>query len=251
MSPGIKPSGPSREARSIRRRGPGPRVRLAMLAIALASLFIVLAVTGALSPETVSERVDQYGWAGPFVFVVVSVILTCAMCPGPILAGAAGLLFGTALGTPVALVSATLGASLACIIGRFVAGDAVEELGGPRIRALATWVGARGFTSVLTARVAPAMPYNVVNYACGLTTIPIPIVAAATAIGTAPRTFAYVALGGSFGDFSSPAAIIALVIIVGMGLIGLALIRRDLLRERASRAAAPRQDDGLRAPDVE
>jgi uncharacterized membrane protein YdjX (TVP38/TMEM64 family) len=247
MSPGIKPSRASREARSIRRRGPGPRLRLAMLAIALASLFIVLAVTGALSPETVSDRVDEFGWAGPIVFIVVSMVLTCAMCPGPILAGASGLLFGTALGFPVALVSATLGASLACIIGRFIAGDAVEELGGPRIKALAAWVGARGFTSVLTARIAPAMPYNVVNYACGLTTISVPVVAAATALGTAPRTFAYVALGGSFGDFSSPVAIIALVIIISMGVIGMALIRRDWLREKASRAAEPAPDEGSAA----
>ena len=201
-----------------------------MLAIALASLFIVLAVTGALSPETVSERVDEFGWAGPFVFIVVSVILTCAMCPGPILAGAAGLLFGTALGTPVALVSATLGASLACVIGRFVAGDAVEEIGGPRIKR-ARDLGRRTRVTLRPLRaLAPACPTTLVNYACGLTTIPIGVVAAATAIGTAPRTFAYVALGGSFGDFSSPAAIVAIVIIVGMGLIGLALIRRDFLR---------------------
>ena len=205
MSPGhqAERARPARRARSAA-AGPGPRCAWRCSRSRSASLFIVLALSGSLSPETVSERVDEFGWAGPLVFIVVSMVLTCAMFPGPMLAGAAGLLFGTALGTPVAIVSATLGACLACIIGRFVAGDAVEELGGPRIRALAAWVGARGFTSVLYARIAPAMPYNVVNYACGLTTIPIPVVAAATAIGTAPRTFAYVALGGSFGDFSSP-----------------------------------------------
>ncbi len=243
MSGGIEPAPAAREARRIRRRGPGPRVRLAMLVLALASLFIVLAVTGSLSPEAVSDRVDEFGWAGPVVFILVSAVLTCAMFPGPILAGACGLLFGTALGTPVAICSATLGASLACLIGRFVAGDAVEELGGPRIRALAAWVGSRGFTSVLYARIAPAMPYNLVNYACGLTTIPVLVFAAATAIGTAPRTFAYVALGGSFGDFSSPAAIIAIVIILTMGVIGLTLIRRDFLRERAAREGAAENGD--------
>jgi uncharacterized membrane protein YdjX (TVP38/TMEM64 family) len=235
MTGGIEPSAPARAARTIRRRGPGPRVRLAMLVLALASLFVLLAVSGSLSPQAVSDRVDEFGWAGPLVFILVSSLLTCVMFPGPLLAGAAGLLFGTAFGTPVAIVSATLGACLACVIGRFVAGDAVEELGGPRIKALAVWVASRGFMSVLYARIAPAMPYNVVNYAAGLTTIPVTVFAAATAIGTAPRTFAYVALGGSFGDFSSPAAIVAIVIIVAMGVIGLVLIRRDFLRERASR----------------
>lgn len=251
MSAGIPSGGPAREARRIRRRGPGPRVRLVALVIALASLFVVLALTGPLSPEKVQHWVDGFGGAAPLVFIVAAALLTCVMFPGPLLAGAAGLLFGTALGTPVAIASATLGATIACTIGRFVAGDAVEELGGPRITALADWVGRRGFTSVLYARIAPAMPYNLVNYACGLTTIPVGIVAGATAIGVAPRTFAYVALGGSFGDFSNPVAIVAVAIIVGMGVLGLVAIRRDLLRERAAarRAAGTAQEPA--APDAE
>lgn len=236
MTPGIPAGGPEREARRIRRRGPGPKIRLAMLVLALGSLFVVLALSGSLSPEKVEHRVDGFGAVAPVVFIVCGALLTCMMFPGPVLAGAAGLLFGTALGTPVAIASATLGASLAASIGRFVAGDAVAELGGPRITALAAWVGQRGFLSVLYARIAPFMPYNLVNYACGLTTIPIGVIAAATAIGTAPRTFAYVALGGSFGDLSSPEAIAAFAIIVGMGVIGLLAVRRDVLRERASRS---------------
>lgn len=240
----IPPSGPSREARRIRRRGPGPKVRLAMLGLALGSLFVVLALSGSLSPEKVESWVDGFGAVAPLVFIVGAAMLTCLMFPGPILAGASGLLFGTALGTPVAICSATLGASLAASIGRFVAGDAVEELGGPRIRALALWVGRRGFVSVVYARIAPAMPYNLVNYACGLTTIPILVIAAGTAVGTAPRTFAYVALGGSFGDLSSPEAIAAFAIIFSMGVIGLLLVRRDLLRERAAAQAASGSPDG-------
>jgi uncharacterized membrane protein YdjX (TVP38/TMEM64 family) len=232
---GIEQSGVSREARRIRRRGPGPRLRLSMLALALASLFALLALSGSLSPERVEDWVDSFGAVAPVAFIVGAALCTCMMFPGPILAGAAGLLFGTALGTPIALCSATLGASLACAIGRFVAGDAVQELGGPRLRALAAWVGRRGFLSVLYARIAPGIPFNLVSYACGLTTIAIPVVAAATVVGAAPRTFAYVALGGSFGDFSSPEALIAIAIILVMGIGGLVLVRRDLLRERPRR----------------
>ena len=102
---------------------------------------------------------------GPVAFIAVSSLLTVVFFPGPLLAGAAGLLFGTALGTPTALVAATLGATLACLLSRFVAGDAVEELGGPRVRSLAAWVARRGFLSVLYARLAPGVPYNAVNYA--------------------------------------------------------------------------------------
>lgn len=235
MSGGIEPGGVSREARRIRRRGPGPRLRLSMLALALASLFALLALSGSLSPEKVEERIEEFGAIAPLAFIIGAAALACLMFPGPVLAGAAGLLFGTALGTPIALCSATLGACACCSIGRFVAGDAVQELGGPRLRALAAWVGRRGFLSVLYARIAPGVPFNLVSYACGLTTIAIPVVAAATVIGAAPRTFAYVALGGSFGDLSSPEALIAIAIILGMGVGGLVMVRRDLLRERAGR----------------
>ena len=215
------------------RGGPGPRTRLTLLLVSLAIVFALLALSGSLSQTEVRDRVDSFGPAAPLAFIVLSSLLTVVLFPGPILAGACGLLFGTAPGTPIAIVSATLGASLACLLSRTVAGDAVQELGGPRLLALAAWINRRGFVSVLYARLAPAVPYNLVNYAAGMTTIPILVFAAATAIGTAPRTFAYVALGGSFGHLGSPTAIAAIALLVTMGLGGAVAVRRDLRRERA------------------
>lgn len=216
----------------------GPRTRLAMLLLGLASVFAVLALTGSLSKTEVRDRVDAFGWAAPLAFIVLGSLLTVVLFPGPILAAASGLLFGTAAGTPIAIVSATLGASLACLLSRTVAGDAIEELGGERLKALARWIGRRGFVSVMYARLAPGLPYNLVNYAAGMTSIPVTVFAAATAIATAPRTFAYVALGGSFGNFGSPESIIALVVLVTMAVGGLIAVRRDLRRERARGAGS-------------
>ena len=53
------------------------------------------------------------------------------------------------------------------------------------------------------------MPYNLVNYAAGLTPVRLGAFVAATALGVAPRAFAYTALGGSLGDLGSPEAIVA------------------------------------------
>ena len=154
------------------------------------------------------DRVDALGAAGPLLFIPISACLTVALFPGPLLAGASGLLFGTALGTPVSIVSATLGATLAFSLSRWWAHDAVQELAGPRLNALRAWVGRRGFLSVLYARIAPGVPYSLVNYAAGLTPILLRSFVAATAIGVAPRAFAYTALGGSLGDLRSPEAIV-------------------------------------------
>ena len=200
-----------------------------MLGSLVGAAFVAVALSGSLSAERVRRWVDGYGVLGPVVFVVVSSLLTVCLFPGPLLAGASGLLFGTALGTPISIVSATLGATLAFSLARWIAHDAVEELQGPRLRALRAWVGRRGFVSILYARITPGVPYTLVNYAAGLSPVTLRAFVAATAIGCAPRAFAYTALGGSFGDLGSPETVIAIVVLVAMAVVGLVLARREQL----------------------
>jgi uncharacterized membrane protein YdjX (TVP38/TMEM64 family) len=190
--------------------------------------FVAVASSGSLSSERVRGWVDGYGVAGPLVFVAVSSLLTVCLFPGPLLSGASGLLFGTALGTVVSITSATLGAVLAFSLARWLAHGAVEELQGRRLAALRAWVGRRGFLSVLYARLAPGIPYNLVNYAAGLSPVTLGAFAAATALGCAPRAFAYTALGGSLHDLGSPEAIVAFAVLIVMALAGIVLARRDL-----------------------
>ena len=199
-------------------------------------LLVVQPTPGAMrdTVDDVRTWVDGLGVLGPLAFIAVSACLTPLMFPGPLLAGASGLLFGIWLGFPVTLASAVLGAAIAFSISRWVAGDAVVQLAGPRLLSIHAFVSRRGFVSVLYARIAPGMPYTLVNYAAGLTKIPLLVFCAATALGTAPRAFAYTALGGSLGNLRSPEAVLAVCVLVGMGTLGLLLVARDV---RASRAA--------------
>lgn len=207
-------------------------LRLGGLAAALGTFVLVLALSGSISAERVREWIDGYGTAAPLVFVAISACLTVVLFPGPVLAAASGLLFGTALGTPVSICSATLGATLAFCLARWWAHDAVVALAGPRLEALRAWVGRRGFLTVLYARIAPGVPYTLVNYAAGLTPIALRSFVAATAVGCAPRAFAYTALGGSLGNLRSPEALIAVAVLAVMALVGIVLGRRDLTRAR-------------------
>ena len=204
------------------------RLRLAALASVLVAFVVFFAVSGSISADRVRDWIDGYGVAGPLVFIVVSSLLTVVLFPGPLLSAASGLLFGTALGTPVSIVAATTGASLAFALSRWWAHDAVLETVGHhrRLIALRQWVGSRGFESVLLARIAPGIPYNLVNYAAGLTPIGIGVFAWATALGVAPRAFAYTALGGNIGDLGSPEAIVAICLLAVEGAIGIWLLRR-------------------------
>jgi uncharacterized membrane protein YdjX (TVP38/TMEM64 family) len=211
----------------------------------LGALFATVALTLGLSSERVRDALDGLGWLGPLVFVGVSAGLTVALFPGPLLAGACGLLFGTAVGTPTAIVSATVGASAAFCVSRQFGARAVDDLSGHRMRVVQDWIAQRGFLAVLYARILPAMPFNLVNYAAGLTRVRLVVFAAATAIGCAPRAFAWVALGGNLSNLSSPEALAAFAVLIVMGVGGLVVAARDAaLRERWRAARARRSGSG-------
>ena len=202
------------------------RWRVLALVVLLGGVWLLIA-RGGLSSDRVRDAIDPLGAAAVPAFVLLSALLTCVLFPGPLLAGASGLLFGTALGTPVSIAAATLGAVIAFCIARFVAHDAVQMLTPRRMAPVQDWIERRGFWAVLYARIAPGVPYSLLNYAAGLTRVGLPVFAAATAIGVAPRAFAYTALGGSLDDLGSPEAIIAIATLVAMALTGAALIQRE------------------------
>ena len=207
------------------------RWRVAALVVSLGAVWLLVA-SGGLSSDRVRDAIDPLGAAAVPAFVALSALLTCALFPGPLLAGASGLLFGTALGTPVSITAATLGAVIAFCIARFVAHDAVQTLTPERVRPLQDWIERRGFWAVLYARIAPGVPYSLLNYAAGVTRVGLPAFAAATAIGVAPRAFAYTALGGSLDNLASPEAIIAYVALALMALTGVVALRAERARGR-------------------
>lgn len=209
-------------------------LRLALLAAVVGAMFVtvVIVLGGSFSAGRVRGWVDDSGVVAPIAFVALASGLSAIFFPGPVLNTVAGVLFGTAVGTLLALVATTLSAVISFAVGRWVAGDAIAELGGPRLRALAAAIERHGFLSVLTVRIIPGVPFPLVNYAAGLTGLSLLTYTAATAIGTAPRTFAYVALGGSFGDFDRPEAIVAVAILAAMAIGGLIMGRYALRNAR-------------------
>lgn len=222
-------------------------LRLVALAALVGALFAAVALTGDLSADRVRDDVGAGGVLAPLLFIALSSLLTVAMFPGPLLSGASGLLFGTAVGTPVSIVAATLGASLAFSLSRRFGARSVDELSGHRVRVVQDFIAQRGFLAVLYARILPAMPYNVVNYAAGLTRVPLRTFALATAIGCAPRAFAYTALGGNLSNLGSPEAIAAFSILVVMGVGGTVVAARDAgVRRRLTRSGSER---GSSSPD--
>lgn len=93
--------------------------------------------------------------------------------PVTLFAFVAGVLFGTVTGVIVSNISVTIGACLAFLVGRYFARDAVKRMVGkhPNFKKLDEWTARNGIWIVILTRLFPLLPFNLLNYAFGLTQI--------------------------------------------------------------------------------
>ncbi|QDV35236.1 TVP38/TMEM64 family protein [Tautonia plasticadhaerens] len=184
------------------RAGPALRWTLATLALlGLALLWRAVPASAWVDREVVPrvERAGAWGYVGFALVYAAGVVL---MAPGSALTLASGYLFGPVAGAALAAASATLGASAAFLVARGVARGAVRRRveGDRRFRAVDRAVSARGGRVVLLLRLSPIVPFNVLNYALGLTGVRFGAYALASFAGMLPGSAAYAFIGASAGD---------------------------------------------------
>ena len=178
------------------------------LALLLALAALVIAAWFLPAREWLIQLADwaqahpRIAWAG---FILAYVLAAVLMVPGSILTLAAGVLFGVTLGVPLVSVASTLGACCAFLAGRFLAREWVESRleAMPRFRALDRAVARRGWLIVLLARLSLLIPYNLLNYALGLTNVRFGAYLLSTFAGMLPAILLYVYLGSVAGSLAS------------------------------------------------
>ncbi len=138
------------------------------------------------------------------LFVMLYILCTVCLIPGSPLTLAGGALFGVGFGTVLVSIGATVGATLAFLIGRTVArGWITRRIGAwPRFRAIDRAVGARGFTVVVLARLTPALPFFLLNYAFGVTSVRLRDYVLGSWLGMIPMSVAYVYAGSLAVDLA-------------------------------------------------
>lgn len=127
--------------------------------------------------------------------MLIYALATVLFLPGSVLTLAGGALFGPLWGTLWNLTGATLGAALAFLIARHLGADWVTRRAGARLARLNDGVSAEGWRFVAFTRLVPVFPFNLLNYALGLTRIPFVAYLLATWIFMLPGAFAYTWLG--------------------------------------------------------
>lgn len=213
---------------------PTARQRLALFVAALVTLGVAVLLAAPVSERGLRDAIEPLGVAGPLAFILVSALLGDLFVPGPLLAGAAGLLFGTVIGFAVTLTAATLGAVLAVVAARAAGRPGVRELADPRVRALEALLARHAVAAVVVQRLAPAVPDAPCSYLFGLAGLRAWQVALGTIIGAAPRAFSYVALGDAVGTGSGPLAVVAIGTLVAGGVLGAVLLAVVARRTRRS-----------------
>src|SRR5205823_5650362 len=151
------------------------------------------------------DGVAGLGAVGLLLFVLLYVAAAVLFLPGSVLTLGAGAVFGLARGVGLVWIGATLGATAAFLVGRYLARDWVARRidGNPRFRAIDEAVAREGWKIVLLTRLSPVFPFNLLNYAFGLTRVSLRDYVLASAAGMLPGTAMYVYLGSLAGDLAS------------------------------------------------
>jgi uncharacterized membrane protein YdjX (TVP38/TMEM64 family) len=211
--------------------------RIAIGGVVVGAVFLAMIVSGSVpSADEVRDFGESLGALALIAFVPLFVLANF-LITWPILAGAAGLLFGTVAGTPLAIAGVTAAALAQMWLARRLAAGHHGNLLPKRTKSIEDFLTRNGAVAVMETRILPALPYGLVNYSAGLTRLRFRDMTLGTVVGAAPKVFAYTALGGSLGDLTSPEAIAAISLIILLGVIGVLVARRQFVLERRARPA--------------
>jgi len=183
-----------------------------------------------MTAEQLRAYIQSFGSLAPLVYILAFTLLPVVFVPAQLLAPLSGLLFGLWGGCCYTLIGALLNSGLMFLISRYLMGDSLgawlERRCPQKWRpALFSADGSNGFSLILLLRLIPAVPYNVINLGAGLTKIPFRQYLPASALGMIPGVFVYVNLGDKAADFSSPAFILAVLLLAALTAASLALAR--------------------------
>jgi len=178
-------------------------LRAGMFVAGLAALLLLGRFAGGYLPGF-AARLQGLGPWGPVAFIAGYIAATLAFVPGSILTLAAGALFGIGPGVLYVFIAAALGSSGAFLVSRHLARPAIERrvAGDARFAAIDRAIGTSGIKIVLLLRLSPVFPFNLLNYALGLTRVRFADYLIAS-VGMLPGTLLYVYYGKLAGDVAA------------------------------------------------
>lgn len=206
-------------------------IRLGLLTLLITVIALATRYREALDPAALSAALDGFGIWGPIAFIALFAVATVAFLPGLVFALAGGLMFGPFLGTAYSLTGATIGAVLAFMAARYLASDWVQKKTGPKLDRIVRGVEEEGWRFVAFTRLVPLFPFNLLNYALGLTRIPLRQYSLATAICMAPGALAFSYLGYAGGEAAAGSETAIRNGLIALGLLAVVMFLPRLIKK--------------------
>jgi len=156
-----------------------------------------------LLKKVLSWVADLGPW-GPLIYILIYILACVFFIPGSILTLGAGVLFGVIKGSIIVSIAATLGATCAFLVGRHIAREWISKKiqPNPKFQAIDEAVAREGWKIVGLTRLSPVFPFNLLNYAYGLTRVSLRDYFFASWIGMMPATVMYVYIGSLAGEIA-------------------------------------------------
>lgn len=198
---------------------PLPLTRIALVLLLAVGAVWALTHRHMLDVELIEPVVRTLGVWAPIGFIVLYAVGTVLFFSGALLSLVGGALFGPVWGTVWNLVGATFGATAAFLLARTVAGDWVARRVGGRLRRVVDGVTAEGWRFVALMRLVPLVPFNLLNYALGLTGVALPVYVLTSAVCMLPGAIAYTWLG-----YAGRSAAVGDIVALRYGLLGLGVL---------------------------
>lgn len=197
--------------------------RTRMLLTALGAVALAAAVVLIPFPNAVQLRdwATSMGAWFPLAFFAAHVVVTVLPFPRTAFTLAAGLLFGPALGVALAVSASACSAVLALLLVRAAGWQLSRLVTHPRVDALDARLRERGGVAVLSLRLIPAVPFSVLNYAAGASSVPMVPYLLATLVGLLPGTSAVVILGDALTGQINPVLMLVSLCTGSIGVCGL------------------------------
>ena len=197
----------------------------------ISGLLLTYGLRESLSAEQLQNTLAQWGWWAPLIFFIAYAVLSTFGFPGALLTLTGGFLFGLWWGTLLNLSAATLGATWAFLLARLLGREWVASRDSKLFQKILKGVEREGWRFVMLVRLIPLFPFNLTNYAFGLTPLSLGQYVWATAVFMIPGCFAYTYLGtlGQSALTDSHSTFVSRLLL-GFGLIVLLLMLPTLLK---------------------
>ncbi len=221
-----------------------PRRRVFAILVAIVILVAVALLVDLPTAVQLRDWANSVGPWFPLAFLGAHIVVTIFPFPRTAFTLAAGLLFGPVLGVPLAVAAATVSAVIAMLAVRAAGWQLNKLVRHPRIESLDARMRDRGWPTIVSMRLIPAVPFSVLNYAAGASAVRVLPYTLATLVGLVPGTAAVVILGDALTGNVNPLLVLVSFCTACVGAAGLIYeIRAHRVRRRDGRDPADSATD--------